>query len=129
MKYRWLNDGTILMVFDQYLSIQATFLKSENGIWKLSKKAIERLNSFLEISKFQPRKVQKTWLLGVFWVGFTCLLRFFSIKKIITCKFNWNHRKVRQKCFKNHYSFSHYSLPFTKIMVIIWNKFQVLWSL
>ena len=54
------------MVFDQYLSIQATFLKSENGIWKLSKKAIERLSSFLEISKFQPRKVQKILLFGFF---------------------------------------------------------------
>ena len=54
------------MVFDQYLLIQATFLKSENGIWKLLKNAIDDLNLVLEIFKFQPQKMKKTWFLGVF---------------------------------------------------------------
>ena len=54
------------MVFDQYLLIQATFLKSENGIWKLLKNAIDHLNSVLKIFKFKPQKMKKTWFLGVF---------------------------------------------------------------
>ena len=106
MEYRWLNDGTILMIFPRYLLIQATFSKSENGIWKLSKNAIEPLNLVLKFFKFQPQKMQKTWFLGVFHMFFAI----FQHEKIITCNFDWPHQKVRQKCFKNHYWFSHYSL-------------------
>ena len=121
MIYRRLNDNTILMVFPRYLLIQATFLKSENGIWKLLKNAIEPLNLVLKIFKFQPQKMQKTWFLGVFHMFFAI----FQHEKIITCNFDWPHQKVRQKCFKNHYWFSHYSLSFTKITVIICYKFKV----
>ena len=42
------------------------FFKSENGIRKVFKNAIEPLNLILEIFKFQPRKMPKTCFLGVF---------------------------------------------------------------
>ena len=124
MIYRWLYDGTILMVFPRYLLIQATFLKSENGIWKLSKKPIEHLNSILNIFLFQPKKMQKTWFLGVFHM----FIAIFQHQKIIIYTFDWHHRKARQKCFKNHYNFSHLSIFFTLITLIIGKNSQIFLS-
>jgi len=83
------------MVFPRYLLIQATFSKSENGIWKLSKNAIEPLNLILKILKFQPQKMQKTWFLGIF----RMLIAIFYHEWII-CNFDWHHRKYVKNASK-----------------------------
>jgi len=49
---------------------------------------------------------------------------FSPLKNKKICTFDRHHRKARQKCFKNHYNFSHLRRFFTLITLIMLRIFR-----